>query len=167
MGGWMTTGGGMTDAPARASSVQLACVVATSVLIGLAITLAAPFRVADCGPADPDLLRYLGGPFLYRTGTGIPSSMEAQIWAGPFFANVAVFAVLVFGLQQVGARAAPRPFVLWLGLGLSLAMILVLASSVLNVDDMQWTPTGPPITAEACDIRFEFRPDQRAWQAAP
>jgi hypothetical protein len=155
----------MTANPAQhARRLNLACMIAAAVLVGLAVTLAAPFRVADCGPADPHLLRYLGGPFLHSTGTGIPASMEARIWAGPFFGNVALIAALVFGLQVIAPGLPRRPVVLWICLVVAVVMTLVLLSITLNVNDMQWTVSGPPISAEVCDTRFEFSPDHRAWQ---
>ena len=150
----------------KSNRLLLVSMLAASLLVGLVVTMAVPFRVADCGPADPMLLRYLGGPLLHSTGTGIPSSLESRIWAGPFLANVALVAVVVFGLQILGIRGhcPPRARVLWIALSVASAAIMVLALLVVNANSVEWTLNGPPITAEVCDIRFEFSPDHRGWQ---
>jgi hypothetical protein len=142
----------------------------TALALGLVITHATQFRVADCGPADPDLLRYLGGPLFHSTGDGLVSSMERRIWAGPYALNVALVSTLVLALMWVGnhnmtqARAPYSWRVQIILLAVGVLTLWVVLAAILPSVQIEWTLSGPPVTAEACDIRFEVSPDQRAWQ---
>ena len=141
--------------------------------LGLVVTVGLPFRVADCGPADPLLLRYLGTPFFHSTGTGIPSSLESRLWIGPLLANSAIAAVVIFALNALLRRRpsrrarVPRAASIRIGLGLSVVLMLAVAAVLILANDVQWTFAGPNVDAATCDIRFDWNPDRAAWQGAP
>lgn len=149
----------------------LAALGLIALALGLVITHVTPFRVADCGPADPDLLRYLGGPLFHSTGEGLVSSLERRIWAGPFAVNVALVTTLVLALMWVSNRDMTQtrpPYskrVQIILLAVAVLTLWVVLATILPSVQIEWTVGGPPIVAEDCDIRFEFSPDQRAWQA--
>lgn len=157
----------MTEVMEASRRLNVIALVVVSVMMGVALTLGPLFRVADCGPADPQFLRYLGGPFfLHSTGVGFSSSMEARIWIAPFSANVAAIAALFF--VYFGLRSRPKSRrTLKICIVAGLAVILILLALAFAGNDVQWALSGPPVAAEACDIRFAFFPDQQAWQTPP
>ena len=88
-----------------------------SVAFALVFVMLVPLRVAECGPPDPGLLRYLGAPFFHSTGYGFASSLEARIWAGPWIANVIVIAgarsLALAPCCDAAARASQMQRCLW------------------------------------------------------
>ncbi|MEJ6388518.1 hypothetical protein [Gymnodinialimonas ulvae] len=143
----------------------------TALALGFVATHLAPFRVADCGPADPALLRYLGGAVFHSTGDGVISSLERRIWAGPYALNVALATAFVLAcmwasnpnMMQSRPPYSKRVQLILLAVGV-LTLWVVLAA-LLPAVRIEWTLTGPPVTPEACGIRFDFNPDTRAWVA--
>lgn len=128
--------------------------------------LIVPLRVAECGPPDPYLLRYLGAPFFHSTGYGAGSSLEARIWAGPWIANIGVIAALVFGVGVVAQRRrrkAPNPVLVWGVIGVSAALIIGAGRIIVVAHSVQWTLDSPEVTEQDCDIRFDPFTEPRAW----
>ncbi len=138
----------------------------TALFLGVAFTSINPFRVADCGPADPQLLRYLGGPIFHSTGLGVTSSQEAIIWGWYFLANAALLAAVAYALLSLvraplylEGNAGPN-FLLFA----TPVFAAIALASTWSGQDLRWDLTGPPVSAETCEISFEFKPSRRAWQ---
>lgn len=158
----------MTRRNAAIHASQLSFAVA----VALVICLAFPFRVADCGPPDPFLVRFLGAPFFHGTGHTIASSGVSRAFVLPLAANVALMSGMIFVALSLLRRIWPiRPNPLDYGLlvlmGLpSVAIILTLVGFVWTNDILSFTGSLPSAPLANCELSWQLAPDTRGRQPA-
>lgn len=138
--------------------------------ISAAIAVLFPFRVADCGPADPFLIRYLGAPFFSRTGHTISSSLESEFWALPLMVNILLMTGVIFPVFLVLGKIWPwcaNRLQAWITCALvvpSLLWIGLMVYFVWYMNSFMWTGALPDHPGAFCNISWQLVPDTHGRQ---
>ena len=146
-----------------------------SIAVACLIAIMVPFRVADCGPPDPYLIRYLGAPFFSGTGHSIGSSLESSFWAVPLLANIILLsAILCAAFWGVGKlwpwQANQMQAILsFVPGGLAVFWIALMGYFVVTANDLHLTGAlpGPDRPMSTCTVSWQIAPDTRGLQSAP
>mgnify|MGYP001058849530 FL=1 len=145
-----------------------------AIAIACVIVVEFPFRVADCGPPDPYIIRYLGAPFFYRSGYGLSSSLEAHFWVLPLLGNVIVLAAGAFAFFWVCGRFWPwrvnriQAILSFIPSLLAILIIWVTIYFIMYENTLRgWVGVLPSQSDVVCTTFWQTGPDMNARQRAP